>query len=461
MKKPSVLDGQVVVVGGGVTGMTSALLLQESGADVVLIEKQPLIGGLARSFEYDNFIFDVGPHRYHTENPNVVTFLERLMKNQSLWFPRCSEVFFRGKYYSWPLKPQNLLQLPLPLALRASLDLAVNSYRKYDTDSFETYVLRQYGPTLYQNFFADYSQKFLGIHPRDTHTDWAKVGINRAIIENDLQMQNLSQLLKTTLLQSGGDEAQFLYPKKGIHQTWQIAARLFEQKGGRLVMGSGARLEAGKGRVSRVVAEATGESFDPSVVIWTAPITLATRQLDLPTPDLRYLGLLLYNVCAECDVPRNYQWCYYGAKHLVFNRISIPKFFSPTTSPPGTTGLCVELTCMEGDERWHHAERLTDWVVDDLVRVGMIPNRKAVSDVYVERIPDSYPIYHKEYPEELQKARNALSTFDNFHLAGRTGMFWYNNMDHSIENAMQLCKRLLRDAGRVEAEEQLLAAGGL
>ena len=32
--------------------------------------------------------------------------------------------------------------------------------------------------------------KFLGIHPRDTHSDWAKVGINRAIID-DGAMQNL------------------------------------------------------------------------------------------------------------------------------------------------------------------------------------------------------------------------------------------------------------------------------
>jgi hypothetical protein len=38
-------------------------------------------------------------------------------------------------------------------------------------------------------------------------------------------------------------------------------------------------------------------------------------------------------------------------------------------------------------------------------------------------------------------------------------MFWYNNMDHSMENAMQLSKRLLRDSGRDDAEEALLAKG--
>ena len=93
-----------------------------------------------------------------------------------------------------------------------------------------------------------------------------------------------------------------------------------------------------------------------------------------------------------------------------------------------------------------HAERLTDWVIDDLVKVNMIRNRANVIDAKVERLEDSYPIYHKDYPGQLDLARQQLSRFKNFQLAGRTGLFWYNNMDHSMENAMQLTKRLLRDS---------------
>ena len=216
-----------------------------------------------------------------------------------------------------------------------------------------------------------------------------------------------------------------------------------------------------EGKIPNVTKVRAGEEcFVPSKVIWTAPITLATQQLNLHTPDLPYLGLLLFNVCATTDVPRDYQWCYYGADDIVYNRVSTPKFFSPDTVPdPTSTGLCVEVTCMEGDERWQHAERLTDWVVDDLIKVGMLPNRRAVHDVYVERLDNSYPIYHKTYPQELKLAREGLDQFVNLHLAGRTGMFWYNNMDHSIENAMQLCRKLLRDAGRTEIREANLAQG--
>lgn len=459
MSKTNPFNGPVVIVGAGVAGLTTALLLQEAGAEVVVIEKLSQVGGLARSYKYDDFIFDVGPHRFHTENPNVAAFLDRILKGDATWFPRVSEVYFRGKYYSWPLKPQNLTQLPPSLALKSAVDLATNNFKTYDVDSFENYVLRQYGPTLYKNFFKGYSQKFLGIHPAETHPDWAKVGINRAIIDNNLQMQNLSQLLKTTLRQfKEPDSPHFLYPTNGLQQAWDIVAHKFKAIGGQIYAGCNARMEHDGSKVTKIWA-GDRAAFAPSQVIWTAPITIATEQLGIEKPNLDYLGLLLFNVCAKGDVPRKYQWCYYGADDIVFNRISIPRFFSEKTAPPGTTGLCVEVTCMKGDARWQHAERLTDWVVDDLVRIGMIPNRRAVHDVYVERIEDSYPIYHKRYTGELEKARQALSKFENLHLAGRTGMFWYNNMDHSIENAMQLSKRLLRDAGRVGVQEMALASG--
>jgi protoporphyrinogen oxidase len=93
------------------------------------------------------------------------------------------------------------------------------------------------------------------------------------------------------------------------------------------------------------------------------------------------------------------------------------------------------------------------------MKVGLIKNRRNVIDVRVERIAESYPIYQKDYSGELERARAALGQFSNLRLAGRTGLFWYNNMDHSMENAMQLVKRLLRDSGRADAEEAALAAG--
>ncbi|MDP2312687.1 MAG: FAD-dependent oxidoreductase [Pseudomonadota bacterium] len=459
MSKFSVFNAPVVVVGGGVAGLVTAHLLAEHGAEVVVVEKFTRVGGLARSYEYEGFSFDCGPHRFHTENPNIKAYIDRILGSEVAVFPRKSEVYFEGSYYRWPLHPKNLVQLPPALAAKSAIDLAINGWKTYEGTSFEDYVLRQYGPTLYENFFKGYSIKFMGIHPKDTHPDWAKVGLNRAIIDDKLQMQNLSQLAKSTFLQFNKAEIDFTYPKTGMQLAWDKVRALFEAKGGRVVTGEGARLIGGNGKIDAV--EFGNERIEPSLVVWTAPITLATDQLGLERPNLPYLSTLFYNVLVRGDVPRDYQWCYYGADDIVFSRASIPRCFSADTCPPGTTGIQLEVTCREGDERWNHAERLTDWVVSDLVKVGLIKSRRDAQNVYVERVADTYPIYHTSYPKELERTRKALGAYQNLHLAGRTGMFWYNNMDHSMENAMQLSKRLLRDSGRDDAEEALLAKGVL
>ena len=43
------------------------------------------------------------------------------------------------------------------------------------------------------------------------------------------------------------------------------------------------------------------ERIEVSDVVWTAPINLAAKQLQQPSADLDYLGLLLFNVMVEND----------------------------------------------------------------------------------------------------------------------------------------------------------------
>jgi squalene-associated FAD-dependent desaturase len=53
---------RVIVVGGGLAGISAALTLADAGVTVTLLERRPHLGGLTTSIERDGFSFDNGQH---------------------------------------------------------------------------------------------------------------------------------------------------------------------------------------------------------------------------------------------------------------------------------------------------------------------------------------------------------------------------------------------------------------
>jgi phytoene dehydrogenase-like protein len=60
----------IIIVGGGIAGLTAAAFLSKAGYATLLLEKQPQVGGLVNTFERDGFFFDGGIRA--TENSGVL-----------------------------------------------------------------------------------------------------------------------------------------------------------------------------------------------------------------------------------------------------------------------------------------------------------------------------------------------------------------------------------------------------
>src|ERR1700674_848233 len=66
------MDCEVVVVGGGIGGLTVAALLAERGIDVCLLERESRVGGCVTSFEKFGYSFEQGYGLYASWQPNGI-----------------------------------------------------------------------------------------------------------------------------------------------------------------------------------------------------------------------------------------------------------------------------------------------------------------------------------------------------------------------------------------------------
>ncbi len=437
----------VVIVGGGVSGLSLAALLAARNIPTVVIEKEDRAGGLARSFHYDGFIFDIGPHRFHTDVPEVEHFIRDTLADDARSISRESWVRFADQFYPWPLHPsKEMLRFPPSVALGAALDLAT-LYQKKPALSFRDQIVNMYGETLYRHFFEGYSSKFLGIVPELTHPDWASTGVDRAIIDKRLKMNNLRQLLLGMLTPRRNPETRFIYPAGGCEQFIVNLVKQYEDLGGELYCGRAVTSVAAQdGHIHTI--RAGRKVFKPSIVVWTGTVHSLASVLKQPPPDLDYLALVCYNLMLSEGKTFPFQWCYHGASDVLFSRVSIPENFDPGNTPPGRRAMCVEVACREGDELYENPEKQLDRVVYDMKREGLLRADSEVLDVRYERAPWAYPIYKFNYRERVAEFESRVAEVDNLLLGGRLGRFWYNNMDHCIEASFDLASQITERLGR-------------
>src|SRR5262245_58957360 len=68
----------VVIVGGGIWGLTLAYRLQQRGADVTLLERRSRTGGVIDTIERDGYRVETGPNGFLDNNPATMTLCQEL-----------------------------------------------------------------------------------------------------------------------------------------------------------------------------------------------------------------------------------------------------------------------------------------------------------------------------------------------------------------------------------------------
>src|SRR5437588_8217441 len=151
-----VSNKSVVVIGAGPAGLTAAYLLAKHQIPVSVIEADPIyVGGLSRTIKYKGFHFDIGGHRFFSKSEAVENLWTELLPNDLLERPRSSRIYYRGQFFSYPLKAgEALRKLGVVEAARCVLSyLKARVAPVANPASFEDWVSNRFGRRLFNIFF--------------------------------------------------------------------------------------------------------------------------------------------------------------------------------------------------------------------------------------------------------------------------------------------------------------------
>ena len=468
------MNGQtndIIILGGGLAGLSAGYTLTKAGLPVQVYEGAAEVGGLSKTIERNGFRFDLGGHRFFTNDTSVDALVRDLMGQEMVSVRRSSKIYLRDRYFNYPLRPLNaMFGLGIPTTARILADYvwetAIRAVKKRDLVSLEDWVVSNFGRTMFTLYFKEYSEKVWGIDCSRISATW---------VAQRIKGLSLAKALKNAFFKfSGRDLAtltdSFTYPSLGIGR---ISDRLRDEieKSGHVHTGAKVvRINHDSFRIESITVNDHDRQLTVPAeeFIATIPLTALVNMLS-PAPPvhilesaarLRFRDLVIVAIMVDRERVTDQTWLYIPEKKIPFGRIHEPKNWSRVMAPEGKTLLVMEYFSFKGDNLWNMSDgALTDLTVDNLARLGFV-DRQEVLDSMIVRVPNAYPLFEVGYDNHAGVLFDYLDRFSNLHIAGRSGMFRYYNMDVAIRSGMETAEKVIGrslQAKIIERDEIVLA----
>lgn len=459
---------RLAVVGGGVTGLATALLARRAGLEVDVYEASDDVGGLAGCFEVGDFRFDFGPHELVSDNRELLEFLEELCGDDLLQVRKRSAQYFQGRFIAYPFKIADLLQkVRKPFLVRAIADAGMARLRgvvgRQRPRNLEEWVRGHFGNTLFDFYFGPYTRKVWGLSPSelDARTASQRIAAD-SIVALAVKSLRLQLFGKEDFEQTHDEQRHnFLYVRGGMGELGSALARRFLDGGGRAHLGKrlvglglGAAGASADGRTRERVERldfADGTSvrdFDQVVTTMPLPEFFPLARPASPlvashVPRLGFRGMVFCFVGFDRPQVLDHHWVYFPGEDVPFQRVTDFGHFNAGMAPPGCTGLAFELSSNPGERFWELPDqRILELCTSELERLQLASAREVVA-WRVVRVRRAYPVQVTGYAETAQDVLDDLATVENVVPLGRQGIFRYCNTDECIEMALDVVPRIV------------------
>lgn len=497
---------RALIIGAGPAGLTAAyeLLNRSEDIEVFLFEESDCFGGISKTVEYKGNRMDMGGHRFFSKNPKVNEWWSKMLPLQGapskdevilektavtceggpdpskddrvmLVRHRVSRILFDSKFYDYPvsLKKETLRNMGFITTMKVGFSYLYRMVFKLPETNLENFYINRFGRKLYSMFFEYYTENLWGRHPREIDASWGAQrvkGLSVIAVLKDIferKFKKNKRNIETSLI----DE--FIYPKYGPGQIWEVTASEIEKMGGHILMHSKV-ISVNKDSADRITGisyEKDGEQIDVEgdYVISSMPLKDLIGGMNqvpnkpmqiasnLPYRDYMTLGVLVKklnlknntsirtvgNIIPDC-------WIYVQDRNVKLGRFQIYNNWSPymVSDLEHKVWLGLEYFVNEGDELWTMDEsQFSRFAIKEMIKLGLIDNEAEVLDSHLERVKKAYPAYFDSYCD-IQELIDYINGIDNLYCVGRNGQHRYNNMDHSMMTSFEAVENIL--SGRKE-----------
>jgi len=456
---------KAVIIGAGPAGITAGSELSKTNQfSVTLLERDKIVGGLAKTTEYNGARFDIGPHHFITEAEEIITWWQELMEGDFHTHKRFTRIYYNKHFFHYPLEPWNVITgLNIFECARSVLSyLKIRLFPIKDVKSFEDWVTNKFGRRLFSIFFKTYTEKVWGIECSKISSDWAAQRIKGFSLSKAIFYAFFGRFFKKNKPRTIRDT--FYYPSKGSGTLWEKAAtRLLTYDDSAIFMNE--EVVSLEHNNDKIIAVSTRKKpsrddgaqqltrYDADYFFSTMPLLKLIMALDPIAPtdvidaahSLKYRGLITVNLIVNKTNVCPDHWLYVHEKSVKMGRIGNMNNFSSqmVADPSKQTALSLEYFTFVGGDLWKMSDNeLVDLGRQELASIGLV-KAEDVIDGMIMRTSEAYPVYDANYKEHLDKVLKYLAQFSNLQLMGRNGMHRYNNMDVAMLSAMSAVEKVL------------------
>ncbi len=446
----------ILILGAGLSGLTTAYLLAKQGYSVTILEKEEKCGGLCKSIFFKDIISDIGPHQICSEEDLVINFVKDILGDDLLIKSRKVSQYVFGKYIGYPLKIKDFLfNINIFLTLKICFEVLIVQLKSFfvhkKEDSFKDWVNNRFGKTAYEIYFGPYTEKVWGISPDelDPRTASARIAF-KSVFDYLIKSLLFCFRKKCDYVRAHSPlKNKFYYSKLGIETLINKLQDKCLSLGVNIINNANiVKIDTLNNDILSIGTSDGKKYRNFDLYISTLPITLIANLfnpnfIDKMPLEFRAILIIVLKINRELEDP--YTWIYYPDTDICFQRITDYNNFDKNMSKLGFTSLSAEISCDVEDEIWKMKdEDIIFKTKEDLVSSGFINYSDNVEAV-VHRERYAYPIQVNGYIELTAKLLNELSMYSGFISTGRQGLYKYCDMDEVIEMSYDLVEQINKE----------------